>query len=446
MTLLLRTPDGADLGRIDLRDGKLVPVGGAAAGLARTALLDTGNAGDAYASLNGYDNGYVLVGEQGIAGQAVGLAAGGDVTVTPKAMKPPGIPVPDDPAAISMFTAHRVNSILHQVAHATERMQAAKTAAGDLRKYHVTHIAEHLQRALDSAREMTENLREHYPAEAAELEQVKETIGLAAQALGFTGDGHGHHVAGTPDVYSHGWKPVDGTAMGEDGILRPSGGSARARPADIHAILAQPVGADVKKDTAPLFEGKYGDFAVKVDSAQMVKTPDGGKAAEVNASIYNEDGRKVGVMVRGLYAGQDGARVHNVEMLLSPKYQGHGFASEFTRQTEARLKAAGVKHADLHANQDVGGYAWARKGFDWANPGEGQQKVGDLASWYKSQAHQDPAVAKEIQALAGRARKPASEQFPTPFDLSRVGYAPGASTWPGKEFLLSHGWDGTKKL
>jgi hypothetical protein len=94
-------------------------------------------------------------------------------------MKPPGLPVPDDPAAISMFTAHRVNSILHQVAHAAERMQAAKTATGDLRAYHVTHIAEHLQRALDSAREMTENLREHYPDEAAELERVKETVGLA---------------------------------------------------------------------------------------------------------------------------------------------------------------------------------------------------------------------------------------------------------------------------
>jgi hypothetical protein len=112
-----------------------------------------------------------------ISGQALDLAA--DVTVAPEAMKPPGLPVPDDPAAISMFTAHRVNSILHQVAHATERMQAAHAASGDLRAYHVTHIAEHLQRALDSAREMTANLREHYPPEAAELEQVKELIGLA---------------------------------------------------------------------------------------------------------------------------------------------------------------------------------------------------------------------------------------------------------------------------
>jgi hypothetical protein len=112
-----------------------------------------------------------------IAGQALDLAAA--VTVDPEAMKPPGLPVPDDPAAISIFTAHRVNSILHQVAHATERMQAAKDASGDLRAYHVTHIAEHLRRALDSGHEMTANLREHYAPEAAELEAVKESVGLA---------------------------------------------------------------------------------------------------------------------------------------------------------------------------------------------------------------------------------------------------------------------------
>lgn len=215
--------------------------------------------------------------------------------------------------------------------------------------------------------------------------------------------------------------------------------------ADVRAILTKDVGADVRKDVAPLFEGKYGDFTVKVDSAVMTKAPDGGKSAEVTGSIYN-DGKKVGIVVRGLREDQHGTHVHNVQMLLSPKYQGQGFASEFTRQTESRLKAAGVQHATLRANNDVGGYAWARKGFDWATPREGHAKVGDLASWYKNQAHQDPAVTKEIQSLAGRAKNPVSAQFPTPYDLSRVGYKPGASTWPGKEFLLGHGWDGAKKL
>ena len=114
--------------------------------------------------------------------QAVGLAA--DAAVDPAAMRPPGLPVPGDPAAVAIFTAHRADDTLHQLSHAAERMQAARAASGDLRAYHCVHVASHLQAALDSARELTANIREHYPAEAAELEQVKEAVGLAKAVSG----------------------------------------------------------------------------------------------------------------------------------------------------------------------------------------------------------------------------------------------------------------------
>jgi GNAT superfamily N-acetyltransferase len=245
-------------------------------------------------------------------------------------------------------------------------------------------------------------------------------------------------------------EPEPARSRAKPGKITPKSGGPQAAkppaPARIHATLARPAGTDVKKDIAPLFDGEYGGgFTVRTDSAAIVKAAGGGKNAEVSASIYH-DGKKVGIVVRGLRDGPDGTHVHNVEMLLSPKYQGHGFASEFTRQTESRLKAAGVQHASLRANQDVGGYAWARKGFDWAKPRDGQDKVGELASWYKDHGRQDPAVTKEIRGLVSRAKDPASPHFPTPYDLSRVGYTPGAATWPGKEFLLGRGWDGVKKL
>jgi hypothetical protein len=83
MTLMVRTPDGADLGSIELAEGKLVPTGGAAAGLAKTALLETGSAQAAYAWLNGYDNGYVLVGEP--AADVVISAHGEDVGISSQA-------------------------------------------------------------------------------------------------------------------------------------------------------------------------------------------------------------------------------------------------------------------------------------------------------------------------------------------------------------------------
>jgi hypothetical protein len=101
------------------------------------------------------------------------------VTVAPEAMKPPGLPVPDDPAAISMFTAHRVDSVLHELSHGAERMEAARAASGNLRAYHCSNLARHLQDALNAARHLAENIRGHYPAEAAELDAVAGTVGLA---------------------------------------------------------------------------------------------------------------------------------------------------------------------------------------------------------------------------------------------------------------------------
>ncbi|HEY2087002.1 MAG TPA: hypothetical protein VGH54_13410, partial [Mycobacterium sp.] len=110
-------------------------------------------------------------------GQAIGLAS--SPTVDPEAMEPPGLPVPADPAAVSLFTAHRVNEIGHKLTHASQRMKAARDATGDLRKYHASLLAGHLEAALRAGHDLAANLRDHYPDEAGELEAVKDAVGLA---------------------------------------------------------------------------------------------------------------------------------------------------------------------------------------------------------------------------------------------------------------------------
>jgi 2'-5' RNA ligase len=109
--------------------------------------------------------------------QALDLAS--PVKVDPAAMKPPGLPVPDDPAAVSIFTAHRIDEVLHKLSHASERMTAARSASGDLRKYHAERLAGHLKSALNAGHDLAANLRAHYPDEGAELDAVAKTVGLA---------------------------------------------------------------------------------------------------------------------------------------------------------------------------------------------------------------------------------------------------------------------------
>lgn len=42
------------------------------------------------------------------------------------------------------------------------------------------------------------------------LREPIEQSSIAAQVLDMTGDGHGHHIPGTPFVYRHGWQPLTG--------------------------------------------------------------------------------------------------------------------------------------------------------------------------------------------------------------------------------------------
>jgi hypothetical protein len=88
--------------------------------------------------------------------------------------------IPDDPTAIAMFTAHRLDDTVSHLAHATERMQVARaTDDPELRAYHSRHITRHLAVALDAGHALAANLRQHYPAEGAELDAVAQTVGLA---------------------------------------------------------------------------------------------------------------------------------------------------------------------------------------------------------------------------------------------------------------------------
>jgi hypothetical protein len=93
--------------------------------------------------------------------------------------QPTPIP-PTPPAAKAIMTAHRVDDLQGSLAHATERvaiLRRAKTV--DERRYHSIHLDNHMSDALNQAHALAANLRANYPAEGAELEAMKQTLGLA---------------------------------------------------------------------------------------------------------------------------------------------------------------------------------------------------------------------------------------------------------------------------
>jgi hypothetical protein len=92
-------------------------------------------------------------------------------------------PVPADRAAVAMSTAHMVNDIGNELAHAEERMKAARKSGGDMRRYHTLHYDNHLKSAMEQAELLKDNMMAHYPAEAAEWAALNQVMDLAGYSL-----------------------------------------------------------------------------------------------------------------------------------------------------------------------------------------------------------------------------------------------------------------------
>jgi len=93
--------------------------------------------------------------------------------------------------------------------------------------------------------------------------------------------------------------------------------------------------------------------------------------------VFDGD-KQVGNILRDFHTDEDGNLVveHSLAQL-SSEYQSHGFMSHFNDHMENVYRQQGVKQIKIHAALDVGGYAWAREGFEVDG---GTKGLADLAA------------------------------------------------------------------
>jgi hypothetical protein len=143
--------------------------------------------------------------------------------------------------------------------------------------------------------------------------------------MDFTGDGHGHHVAGTPDVYSHGYKLLKGASA----TARAKAGADHARAKTPANTLAR-AGADRASRTDPVSDmvkrmkasglASDGDIArvVKEKTGQVIRVPKAGD--ELPSKGFSSPGAlkagklTAGDKVLGSYGagGPANLKMHNV--------------------------------------------------------------------------------------------------------------------------------------
>jgi hypothetical protein len=221
-----------------------------------------------------------------------------------------------------------------------------------------------------------------------------------------------------------------------------------------------------------VFEGDFGGLTTEV----KVVTPTPHSLA-VYGDIYDPDHNQVGEFARDYRRDpNDGTlTAHHAYLKLERDVQGQGFAEEFNNHVEAWYRESGVDAIELLANIDVGGYAWARSGYDFATVNDAIAIIGkleDKLGIYEGQAELlrldidagDGDIAEltaelnriEEQVLAGEAIVEAAQThafgelgYPTAYEISQAGRWAGATRedeWIGKSAMLGSSWNGVKPL
>src|SRR5262249_32287923 len=130
-------------------------------------------------------------------------------------------------------------------------------------------------------------------------------------------------------------------------------------------------------------------------------------------------GRAVHALSYAFHRMEDGSLVVRPGVGLPESMRGHGFGTAFNKHMEAWYHYSGVDHIELNAASTVGGFYWAREGFDWRPGSEHAAKVvfsrlgaevrrisGELDQLTRWE-HNDPSVDIEPLRRAYQAHDPA---------------------------------------
>ncbi|WKU08265.1 glycosyltransferase [Micromonospora sp. HUAS LYJ1] len=244
----------------------------------------------------------------------------------------------------------------------------------------------------------------------------------------------------------------------------------------------------VRAEVAAQLDGReFAGLRLRLDLADEYSVSVHRDQVIVRADIVDPERGSVGRVVRVFQRDHDGTLfVEHTSLRLAESVQGRGFAREWNAYLEDWYRESGVQRIEVHAASTVGGYAWARDGYDWApDTGHRADAVLDRLRAELREVDADIALADRAtdgpvdpdrlrarygttdpqrvlaeayrQREAGReildraARHPfGSSRYPTPFEISQAGWGEHHqgrdAAWIGKRALLGADWKGVKPV
>ena len=138
--------------------------------------------------------------------------------------------------------------------------------------------------------------------------------------------------------------------------------------------------------------------------------------------------------------------VHHERLEFTEEARGQGIGSAMDKATTEYYKSIGVDRIRLIANIDVGGYAWARLGYDFYHPEDAQIALIYMDR-HATTAPKYLADRAAVEAKIAKFKASGNEaDNATAFEVSQIGREPGMTTWPGKEQMLTQEWQAVRQL
>lgn len=190
----------------------------------------------------------------------------------------------------------------------------------------------------------------------------------------------------------------------------------------------------------------HGDLTLRERSHDRIGGLDGHR---VKLDVVKGDGEVAGEVYVNYVKRSDGVEVELDYIRLWPGEQGTGFGTAWVRHAEKAYREQGVARITVTA-ADVGGYTWARQGFEFSEP-PGIWRSG-LRRHLQAEAA-DEIVERAGQEAFGRLDRFVQEEAEFPWQIASWGRefawideATGQKMWPGKRYLIGNGWRGVKEL
>lgn len=204
-----------------------------------------------------------------------------------------------------------------------------------------------------------------------------------------------------------------------------------------------PLVAKAQTIVASIHGFEHNGYRARVDSAST---------RGFSGVVLDPHGRQVGTFSREI---RDENTIYHALFSISGEHRQSGFGTAFIEHSFATYKRQGFKQVDVTAGLDVGGYQWAKMGFEFKSSDKAAT-ARELYSYKRSQMaglvrdgriSQDLLQEFERQMTEGMLTSPsqiAAWGRGTTWTEDRAGKS--VTLWLGKALLLGSGWSGRKKL